>query len=111
MAVSRLRAGDLRRRVTIQRQEVTQDAVGDECIEWKFEAERWAMITQLTGREIEIHSRPEAIATHRIVMRSYPDLSVKQRITHKNKVFNLISVNDELEGIHKTVCIATEEVD
>jgi head-tail adaptor len=64
----------------------------------------------LTAREIEIHSRPEAIATHRIVMRHYADLSVKQRITHKGKSFNLMSVNDETEGIHTTVCIASEEV-
>jgi SPP1 family predicted phage head-tail adaptor len=110
MAQTRLRAGDLRRRVTVQRKEETRDSIGDVTIEWKFEAERWASIRQLTAREIEIHSRPEAIATHRITMRHYPDLSVKQRLEHKGKYYNLMSVDDVYEGIHITVCIASEEV-
>ncbi len=111
MARTKIRAGDLRRRVTVQDIVEARDSIGANVLTFKFQSTRWASINQLTARELEIHSRPEAIATHRIVLRHYPGLSVRQRITHKEQIFNLISINDQTEGIHTTVCIASEEVD
>ena len=110
MARTKIRAGDLRRRVIIQSLSESRDSIGAVVLTFATEATRWASINQLTARELEIHSRPEAVATHRIVLRHYPGLSVRQRITHKNQIFNLISVNDQAEGIHVTACIASEEV-
>jgi SPP1 family predicted phage head-tail adaptor len=109
MAKSRVRAGDLRRRVVIQRQETERDEFGGRKITWLFENSRWAEIKQLSGREIEIHSRPEAAATHRIKMRFYKELSTKQRFEYNGRVFNIVSVDDEFEGIHTTICIVSEE--
>jgi head-tail adaptor len=84
--------------------------MGDTSITWAFEENRWASIRQLTARELEIHSRPEAIATHRIQLRFYPNLSVKQRFLHKGEIFNIISFHDEWDLGRSTIIIASKEV-
>ena len=106
----RVRAGDLRHRVEVQTRAVTQDTFGDSINTWSFENHRWASIRQLTARELEIHSRPEAVATHRIQMRHYAGFSVTNRLLYKGRDFNVISSNDEWEKVHSTVLIVSEEV-
>jgi SPP1 family predicted phage head-tail adaptor len=69
-----MRAGDLRRRISIQTRGVTQDAAGQQVVTWTdYLTNVPADVQSLTGRELFIAQSAESEVTHTIVVR-YTDL-------------------------------------
>lgn len=108
--MSKLRAGDLRRRVEIQTYTESQDAFGGVSRTWATDATRWASIRQLTAEERVEHGQPEAKSVAMITMRYYASLAPTQRIKYGSRIFNIRSQQNVEEHNHLTTVIAVEEV-
>jgi SPP1 family predicted phage head-tail adaptor len=65
-----MRAGDLRRRISIQTRDVTQDAIGQQAVTWTdYLTGVPADIQALSGRELFVAQSAESLVTHTIVVR------------------------------------------
>ncbi|MBU6955760.1 phage head closure protein [Hahella sp. HN01] len=90
-----MRAGRLRRRVTIQVNDTTQDEYGETVQGWRELATRWAGVEPLSGREFLAASGPRAELTTRIVLRWEPALagltSQDHRVIYQGRVYDIHS--------------------
>lgn len=69
-----MRAGDLRRRITIQSRDMTQDAAGQQALTWTdYLAGVPCDIQPLIGRELFAAQAAQSEATHTLILR-YTDL-------------------------------------
>lgn len=90
--MARVRAGDLRSRVTIQQPTETQDAFGEPDVTWSTYATRWARIDYAGGREF---LGADALRTERravITMHYTSGITEKMRIVHGSTTFDIVSV-------------------
>ncbi|WP_431688799.1 phage head closure protein [Hahella sp. NBU794] len=90
-----MRAGRLRRRVTIQANVSTQDEYGETVQGWRELVTRWAGVEPLSGREFLAASGPRAELTTRIVLRWEPALagltSQDHRAIYQGRVYDIHS--------------------
>lgn len=92
-----MRAGQLRHRVEIQKPEEEQSASGEMEVTWHTSNWSWADIRPLSGREYFAAEQVNADITHEIIMRHDPTLTVKHRIRHGLRVFELNAILNEGE--------------
>ena len=95
-----MRAGNLRRRVTVQKQSATKDAFGQPVEnDWQTVVTAWAQIAAITGREIfALGSGFTAQVTHRVTLR-YPaqTITAGMRVSYKSRLFDVQVVSDPTE--------------
>jgi len=89
-----MRAGDLRRRVTLQSRSTTQDAYGGQVNTWSDLVVMWADIAALTGRELEAAKAVQTEVTHHVTVRyqsifADPKAVAAMRIVYNNRYFNI----------------------
>lgn len=88
-----MRAGDIDRRITIQREEVVgDDGYGNVLTDWVDYAERWASFTQMSGREFFAQA---AIQSERRVVfrcRWADDVTPAYRVVCDGVLFNIEEV-------------------
>ena len=89
-----LRAGTLRRQITLQRRTSTNDTFGQQSTAWTTLRTSYAEIEPLTGRELETAQAINAEVTHRITLRYRSDITTALRITYQGRIFNVLSVLD-----------------
>lgn len=87
-----MRAGRLRKRVTIQAKTVVRDGYGGETVNWSDMATIWASVEPLNGREYFAAQQEHAEVTTRIRMRYRKAITTSNRITHANRVYNIHEV-------------------
>ena len=82
-------AGKLRHRVSLQRNQPTQDTTTGELLDnWVEYAKAWAAIEPLSARDLIAAQAGQSKVTARIVMRHRSDLSPTDRIVHRSSVYN-----------------------
>ena len=86
-----MRAGMLRHRVTIQRQELVFGKFGAPLHDkvWENVATVWASLEAMSGREFFASQQAQSEVTHRIRYR--PDVTADMRVIHNGKVFNIVA--------------------
>jgi SPP1 family predicted phage head-tail adaptor len=89
-----LNAGDLRHRGTIQAPVNVRDEHGGVIQSWFDVTARWMRIEALNGKEIRNANQTASLATHRITMRFYAELTSKHRVSANGHVYNLVSAVD-----------------
>lgn len=89
------RAGDLRRRVKLQRRSTKLDSFGQRQESWSDVADVWADINPLSGRELEAAQAVVSATTHEITIRWRPDVTSAHRIVYRGRLFNILSALDE----------------
>lgn len=100
--------GELKRRVKIWAFVEERDEFGGIGGEWKVIAERWAKVEQNSGNEITDNSQVQARVGTKIVLRYMPELTEKNRITYKDKIYEINSVLDVDSGHYMTITDCTE---
>lgn len=73
--VKRMRIGDLRNRVTIQRLNKTSDGQGGTSSSWVDVKSVWADVRPLSGGQLMVAQQMQSVITHRIVMRYQGDFT------------------------------------
>jgi SPP1 family predicted phage head-tail adaptor len=100
-------AGILDRRVWIDKRTTAQDSSGDPVVTWVPQAELWAAVVPLTGREDDVDNDIMAEVDTRIRLRFSPvtaALSPVDRIRHGERIYNIISAVD-VNSAHVEVLI------
>lgn len=111
-----LGAGNLNRRIKIQRPSTIKDSVGAPSRTWLDVATVWADIQPLSGREAVIASRISAQVTHQITVRyqslfDNPQQVVQMRVLYKARIFNIHSALNEDEKRVQIILLASEGLD
>lgn len=111
-----IRAGQLNRRIQLQRQSTVRDSMGGPQRTWLNLATVWAEIQPLSGRELESAQRMASEVTHQITVRYQPMFADTRvvagyRALYKARVFNIhAALNDEERNIFITL-LASEGLD
>ena len=87
-----MRAGDLNRRVTIQRRTEAPTGTGGTAITWPDVATVWANIRYLSGIETVRADFPVSVAKASIRIRRRTDVDETCRVLHGEKVFDIKAV-------------------
>ena len=87
-----MRAGRLRKRVSIDQPTSSLDAHGQPIVTWREIAQVWAEIQPVTGDETKRAQAIQGEVTHRITMRHSPDLPGPEcRIRWNSRTFQVMS--------------------
>jgi len=92
-----LEAGLLRKQITIQKISGTQDAFGQEQLDWASFATVNASVEPLQGYERQRAAQMEAVVDTKIRMRYLLGVYPKMRVLYESRKFNIVSVIDEEE--------------
>lgn len=84
-----MRAGRLRKRVSLQRRVETQDTTGGMTVTWAEVAKLWAGIEPLYGREYDAARARNAETTHRIVLRYREDVTAQMRLVLGARIYRI----------------------
>jgi len=99
----------LRNRVTIQQNQPTINAFGEETEEWVDFATVWASVEPLKGREFFAAQKENAETTVRIIIRYRSEFTADMRIKFGNKVYEINAIID-LEERHMELQLMCQEL-
>ncbi len=109
-----MRAGLIRRRVTVQRYSSTPNALGEQIESWTTLFSAWASVEAVTASERFASGSQQELATitHRIVLRQRNDKTVgpQDRISFNGKTFDIESAVDPDGRRRETVLLCRELV-
>ena len=103
-----MNAGDLNRRVAIDRNFATQDSSGDPVADWQELATVWAQIVTGPGQEGEFDKGILAESDVRIHVLYSPltaSLTAKDRLRYGGRIYNIVDAQD-VNAMHVEVLIA-----
>ena len=88
-----MRAGMLRHRVTIQRQEIVFGKFGAPLHDkvWENVATVWASLEAMSGREFFVIQQAQSEVTQCIRIRYRADVTADMRVIHNGRVFNIVA--------------------
>lgn len=87
-----MRAGLLRKRITLQRSTSTQDTFGADVVTWADVGGRWASVEPLAGREFEDGQQNISRIETRFVTRYTTGITSKNRIVFNNVNYDIESI-------------------
>lgn len=104
-----MRTGNLRRRISIQRKDMTQDSYGQPSLTWVSVADTWADIQPLSGRELEIAQAINAEVSHQVTIRHREGITAAMRIVYQGRYFNITSPPLDVDMRHKEIQLMCSE--
>ncbi len=105
-----MQAGQLRQRVTIQKDTPVQDGYGQPVPVWSTHLTRWAAVEPLTGREYFTAQQTQAEVTTRIRVRwsSGHGITPKMRVSWSGRLFEIDSVLEPVSARRELHLMCTE---
>lgn len=101
-----IRAGDLKRYISIESRATTTDASGGQTFTWSAVKSVYAKIEPLTGHELVAAQQLRAEISHRFTVRydaifADPKQVAQYRINYNNRVFDVkAAMNFEEDGVY-----------
>lgn len=90
-----MRAGSLRHRVILQSLSQPQNAVGEAVEEWMPQAEVWAEVRAMSGREWhEMGQAPMGANTVEVIIRHRDDVTRTMRVLHGARTLEIVAIMD-----------------
>lgn len=105
-----MRAGTLRKRITIEVATETKNTFQEPVPTWAEFAQRWARVSYGRGGEQQTDQQRYASILTSFRMRFIEGVNPKMRIVMDSRVFNIRSVNHVRERRHETWIDAEEQV-
>ena len=88
-----MRAGELRRRVSIQQRDATQDTFGQQATSWTdLYTNVPVAIQALSGRELLAAQAVNSEVSHNINLRYLAGITANMRILYGTRIFNITAV-------------------
>ena len=109
-AGSRIRANELRRRVTIQTPTETVGTRGGHASSWATFKTRWAAVRPAPGGEAFEDERPRAKQKVVFEIRYVAGITNKMRVSWDSRLFDIQSI-ENVDERNKKLLLTTEEVD
>lgn len=104
-----MKAGDLRRRVTIQQPVESEDQFRTPAVSWEPYATVWAAVEPLSGREFIEAQNTKSELSVRIRMRYLAGVTPGMRVLYGARIFDIKVVID-LEERHREMHLMCSEV-
>jgi len=105
-----MRAGSLRKRVELQSQATTKDAIGGSVGAWSTVSTVWAGIRPLRGQERFSNNKESAEVSHEIKIRYYAGLTTAHRIKYGARLFDIQAILNIQERDADMLIMAVEQV-
>lgn len=108
-----IRAGILRRRLTVQQRTTAQDSSGGQLTTWSDVATVWGDIQPLTGRELVTAQAVSTEVSHQITIRWQPAFAspksvAAMRVSYAGRLFNIHAAINEDERNRTLTLMASE---
>lgn len=103
-----MRAGDLRKRITIEQRSASQSASGEQSHAWTLVAVVSAAVEPMSGRELEKAQAVFAEVSHQVLIRWRPGITAKMRVSYDGRLFNIGAVIDENERHRQLTLLCVE---
>jgi SPP1 family predicted phage head-tail adaptor len=105
-----MRAGRLRRRVTIEARVAAQSTIGQPNGAWTSQFSAWAAIEPLSGRELIAAAAAQSEVTHRVTLRYREGKAVTSamRVNYGGRLFNIHAVRIPEEDKRAWILDCTE---
>lgn len=108
-----MRAGDLRRRVTLQSRSTIKDSFGAQSTAWSDVATVWAEVSPLSGRELMAAQSINVEISHLVTIRfqqqfAGPKAVAAMRILYGDRIFNIHASLDTDER-HRSIQLTCSE--
>jgi len=94
-ALSTTRIGELNRRLTLQAPVETADGAGGSTRSYTTVTTLWAKVEPVSARYDMVAAGTGATVTHRIVIRSGPEVTARHRLVEGARIYRVVSVHDE----------------
>jgi SPP1 family predicted phage head-tail adaptor len=104
-----MRAGQLNKRVQLQRATTTRDASGGMVDTWASYATIWAGFLDLSSREAYRARQVNAEVTHAIQIRYRPDVRFTDRLLYGSLILEIVGIEDEQQR-HVSMLLTCKEV-
>lgn len=101
--------GKLNCRITITEKLVTRNEFGEEEVIWRPAKYLWARITPISGTEYFHAEHVQAEVTTTFIIRYDPCISVLNRVTYKDKNYEILGVFDK-DTEHKATILNCKEI-
>lgn len=105
-----MQAGRLRRKITIQQQSITQDAVGQPVDTWSDVASVWAGVEDISATETVRDGAFSAQVTTRVETRYRTGITAGMRITYDGRTLEIVAPPIDSEGRTRRLEILCKEV-
>lgn len=103
-----IRAGDLKRQITIQSRVAGKDSFGQSSVAWVDFVSTRAAITPLQGNELVTAQAQFAEISHHVEIRLRPGITASMRILYQGRIFNILSVIDDFTAHRRLVLMCSE---
>jgi len=87
--------GDLNRRLVLEEPVETADGTGGVTRSHQAVATLWAKVETVSARAAIVADSAGANVTHRITLRTRPDVTTRHRLTAGARVYRIVSVRDD----------------
>lgn len=104
-----MKIGNLNRRISILKYEVTRDEYGGEQREWVVQRTLWARIEPVSGTEYFKAEQVEAQNITTITIRYRTDITVLNRVKYLDKTYEIIGISDKFTT-HKMLILNCKEI-
>lgn len=105
-----MRAGQLRHRVRLQRQEIADDLAGGDDVSFVDVATMWANVSTTGGREFYGAKKLNGELTHQVEIRHRAEVRAGMRFVYGAAVLRIESAIDPEERRLRLLCMCTELV-
>jgi SPP1 family predicted phage head-tail adaptor len=92
-----MRAGPLRKRVTIQSASYAKNASGESIATWNTHARVWMSLEPLSGDELVAAEKIQSNVTHKAKMRYLSTLTPDMRFTYDSRTFQIVEIRNMFE--------------
>lgn len=103
-----IRAGDLKRQVTIEQRSTVKDGWGQELTSWTTFCTARAAIEQVSGSESVQGGAQVGGTRHNVTIRYRPGIRQDMRVIYQGRVLEIVSVLDEFTG-HRRITLECVE--
>jgi len=103
-----MQAGQLRKRITIQRRALAQDTFGGQSSTWTDWQTVWAQISPASGSEVMAAQAVHERISHTVSMRYIDGVTAAMRIVYKDRFFNIVLVRNVDERSRQLEILAVE---
>lgn len=102
--------GKLRHRLDLQTFTETRDSHGGVTRDFSTFATVWGSVDPLSGKELLDGMQMESQVTHRVRIRQRTDIKPKDRLLHRTRLFEILSILDIREKTEEQILMCTEVI-
>lgn len=103
-----MRAGTLRRRITIQQRSTTKDSYGQQAVTWTDYISCWADIQPASGRELVAAQAQQYEISHTVLIRYRTGIVPTMRVVYQGTVYNILAIIDP-DMRHESLMLSCSE--